>query len=320
MKKLIPSYVRVPLIFATVFCAMEYFIDSGNQPAFIKYPMVLLFLGVFLFLLIAIEIVVSAVDKVTYHLLTEEQKKQLDEAQSLPFTESAFYKNIIKKLTRSNEIEQEADVMLDHNYDGIKELDNVLPPWWVYLFYCTILFAVVYLVRFEIMGGDTQAQEFDKEVAAAKIAVAEYNKTAPDQMSKDKVTLLTDAPSIAAGKDIFMKNCIPCHRPDGGGVIGPNLTDEYWINNGGGIKNVFTTISEGGRDGKGMKSWKTDLKPTDIQKVASYVLSLQGTKPVNPKPTEPEAKKWVDEAAPKGAAQPATTDTTKVATKVVAVK
>ncbi len=320
MKKLIPSYVRVPLIFATVFCAMEYFIDSGNQPAFIKYPMVLLFLGVFLFLLIAIEIVVSAVDKVTYHLLTEEQKKQLDEAQSLPFTESAFYKNIIKKLTRSNEIEQEADVMLDHNYDGIKELDNVLPPWWVYLFYCTILFAVVYLVRFEIMGGDTQAQEFDKEVAAAKIAVAEYNKTAPDMMNRDKVTLLTDAPSLAAGKEIFTKNCIPCHRPDGGGVIGPNLTDEYWINNGGGIKNVFTTISEGGRDGKGMKSWKTDLKPTDIQKVASYVLSLQGTKPVNPKPTEPEAKKWVDEAAPKGAAQPATTDTTKVATKVVAVK
>ncbi len=319
MKKLIPSYVRVPLIFAIVFGAMEYFIDSGNQPAFIKYPMVLLFLGVFLFLLIAIEIVVSAVDKVTYHLLTEEQKKQLDEAQSLPFTESAFYKNIIKKLTRSNEIEQEADVMLDHNYDGIKELDNVLPPWWVYLFYCTILFAVVYLVRFEIMGGDTQAQEFDKEVAAAKIAVAEYNKTAPDQMSKDKVTLLTDAPSIAAGKDIFMKNCIPCHRPDAGGQIGPNLTDDMWIN-GGGIKNVFNTIMEGGRDGKGMISWKATIKPTDIQKVASYVLSLQGTKPLNPKPTEPEAKKWVDEEAPKGAAQPAATDTTKVATKVVAVK
>ena len=319
MKKLIPSYVRVPLIFAIVFGAMEYFIDSGDQPAFIKYPMVLLFLGVFLFLLIAIEIVVSAVDKVTYHLLTEEQKKQLDEAQSLPFTESAFYQNIIKKLTRSNEMEQEADVMLDHNYDGIKELDNVLPPWWVYLFYGTIIFACVYLVRYEILGSDTQAQEFDKEVAAAKIAVDEYNKTAPDQMSKDKVTLLKDATSIAAGKDIFTKNCIPCHRPDAGGQIGPNLTDDMWIN-GGGIKNVFNTIMEGGRDGKGMISWKATIKPSDIQKVASYVLSLQGSKPVNPKPTEPEAKKWVDEAAPKDAVKPAATDTTKVAVKVVAVK
>ncbi len=318
MKKLIPSYVRVPLIFAIVFGAMEYFIDSGDQPAFIKYPMVLLFLGVFLFLLIAIEIVVSAVDKVTYHLLTDEQKKQLDEAQSLPFTESAFYQNLLSKLTRSKEIEQEADVMLDHNYDGIRELDNVLPPWWVYLFYGTIIFAGIYLFRYEVLGSDNQAQEFDKEVAEAKIAVDEYNKTAPDMMNRDKVTLLTDASSLAAGKTIFLANCVACHRPDAGGNIGPNLTDEFWINNGGGIKNVFTTITEGGRDGKGMKSWKTDLKPSDIQRVASYVLSLQGSKPVNPKPTEPEAKKWVDETAPKDGAKPAVTDTTKIATKVVA--
>lgn len=319
MKKLIPSYVRVPLIFAIVFGAMEYFIDSGDQPAFIKYPMVLLFLGVFLFLLIAIEIVVSAVDKVTYHLLTDEQKKQLDEAQSLPFTESAFYQNIMKKLTRSKEIEQEADVMLDHNYDGIRELDNVLPPWWVYLFYSCIIFAGIYLVRYEILGADNQAQEFDREVAEAKIAVDEYNKTAPDQMNKEKVTLLTDATSIAAGKTIFLANCVACHRPDAGGQIGPNLTDDMWIN-GGGIKNVFNTIMEGGRDGKGMVSWKATIKPSDIQKVASYVLSLQGSKPVNPKPTEPEAKKWVDENAPKDAAQPAATDTTKVAAKEVVSK
>jgi cytochrome c oxidase cbb3-type subunit 3 len=319
MKKLIPSYVRVPLIFAIVFGAMEYFIDSGDQPAFIKYPMVLLFLGVFLFLLIAIEIVVSAVDKVTYHLLTDDQKKQLEDAQSIPFTESSFYQDIVKKLTRSKEIEQEADVMLDHNYDGIRELDNVLPPWWVYLFYATIIFAGIYLVRFHVMDGDNQAKEFDKEVAAAKIAVDEYNKTAPDQMSKDKVTLLTDAASIAAGKTIFTTNCVACHRPDAGGQIGPNLTDDMWIN-GGGIKNVFNTIMEGGRDGKGMVAWKATIKPSDIQKVASYVLSLQGSKPVNPKPTEPEAKKWVDENAPKDAAQPAATDTTKVAAKEVATK
>jgi len=319
MKKLIPSYVRVPLIFATVFGAMEYFIDSGDQPAFIKYPMVLLFLAVFLFLLIAIEIVVSAVDNVTYHLLTEEQKKQLEEAQSIPFTESKFYQNLLNKLTRSKEIEQEADVMLDHNYDGIKELDNVLPPWWVYLFYGTIIFAGIYLVRYEILGSDNQAQEFEKEVAEAKIAVDEYNKTAPDQMDKEKVTLLTDATSIAAGKEIFTKNCIPCHRPDAGGQIGPNLTDDMWIN-GGGIKNVFNTIMEGGRDGKGMISWKATIKPSEIQKVASYVLSLQGSKPVNPKPTEPEAKQWVEQGTAKDAAKPAITDTTKVAAKVVAVK
>jgi cytochrome c oxidase cbb3-type subunit 3 len=310
MKKLIPAWVRVPLIFASVFAALEYFIDSGDQPAFIKYPMVSLFLAVFLFLLVAIEIVISAVDNVTYHLLTEEQKKQLDEAQSVPFTESEFYKNILKKLTRTKAIEQEADVMLDHNYDGIRELDNVLPPWWVYLFYGTIVFAAVYLVRFHIAGDYNQDQEYQTEIREAKAAVDKYMETAPDLMSKDKVTLLTDAPSLAAGKALFQTNCIACHRKDGGGQIGPNLTDHYWIN-GGGIKNVFNTIMEGGRDGKGMVAWKTSIKPSDIQKISSYVLSLQGSNPKEPKPTEAEAKEWKEE----GVAPTTVTDSTKVAAK-----
>ncbi len=314
MKKLIPVYVRVPLIFASVFGALEYFIDSGDRPAFIKYPMVALFLVVFLFLLIAIEMVISAVDNVTYHLLTEEQKKVLEDAQSVPFTESAFYQNILKKLTRSKTIEQEADVMLDHNYDGIRELDNVLPPWWVYLFYGTIIFGAIYLVRFQIMGDYNQDQEFQTEMREAKVAVDAYMKTAPDQMNKDKVTLLKDAPSLAVGKDIFTKNCIPCHRADAGGQIGPNLTDHFWIN-GGGIKNVFNTIMEGGRDGKGMVSWKTSIKPSDIQKVASYVLSLQDSNPKNAKPTEQEAKEWKEEAAAAAPVAKAVVDST--ATKVV---
>jgi len=309
MKKILPVYVRVPLIFAFVFGAMEYFIDSGDQPAFIKFPMVGLFLAVFLFLLVAIEIVSSAVDNITYHLLTEEQKKQLDEAQSIPFTESAFYKNILNKLTRTKTIEQESDVMLDHNYDGIRELDNVLPPWWVYLFYGTIIFGAIYLVRYQIMDGNNQVQEFQTEMQEAKVAVEEYLKTAPDMMSKEKVTLLTDATSLAAGKAIYTANCVACHRPDGGGQIGPNLTDNYWIL-GGGIKNVFNTVMEGGRDGKGMVAWKASIKPSDIQKVASYVLSLQETNPKDAKPTEQEAKEWVEEAT-----KVITKDTLKVTNK-----
>lgn len=309
MKKLIPSYVRVPLIFAIVFAALEYFIDSGDRPAFIKFPMVSIFLAVFLFLLIAIEIVVGAVDKVTYHLLSDEQKKQLDEAQSVPFTESKFYQGIMSKLTRSKSIEQEADVMLDHDYDGIRELDNVLPPWWVKLFYATIIFALIYLVRFHVVDDYTQAEEFNKEVAMAEEFKAKNAAAAPDDMSVDKVTLLTDAESIAKGKEIFTNTCASCHKADGGGLVGPNLTDDTWIN-GGGIKNVYKVISEGSPNNPSMVSWKKIIKPTDIQKIASYVLSLQGTKPAGAKAAE--GKKWVEEATPAADVKTAT-DTTKVA-------
>jgi cytochrome c oxidase cbb3-type subunit III len=311
MKKLIPSYVRVPLIFAIVLGAMEYFIDSGDRPAFIKFPMVALFLVVFLFLLVAIEIVVSAVDKVTYHLLTDEQRKQLEEVQSVSFTESKWVQNLMKSMTRSKSIEQEADVMLDHDYDGIKELDNVLPPWWVNLFYATIIFGVIYLVRFHVMDEYTQAQEYDQEVAAANIEIEKNKLNSPkEEITFDKVTLLTDAASLAKGKEIYTNACAACHKADGGGIVGPNLTDEHWIN-GGGIKNVFKLIAEGSKNNPTMVAWAKTLGTKEVQNVASYVLSLQGTKPTGAKPAEGE--KWVEEAVKLEAA--VTTDTTKVAVK-----
>lgn len=294
MKKLIPVYVRLPLIFFIIFGAMEFFIDSGDQPAFIKYPMVGIFLLAFLFLLIAIEITMAAVDNVMYHMMTDEQKKQQEEASSISFTEKEWYKNLVKKLTKSEPLENEGTLLLDHDYDGIKELDNNLPPWWVYLFYGCIVFAVVYLVRFEILDGDNQETEFKKEMAQAQIDIEEYKKTAPDLMDEKTVTLLTEPTELAKGKTIFETNCAACHRADGGGQIGPNLTDDHWIL-GGGIKNVFHTLVNGGRDGKGMVSWKGTLKPKEMQLVASYVLSLKGSNPKDPKAADGEI--WIDENA-----------------------
>lgn len=293
MKKFFPVYVRVPVIFFAVFGAMEYFIDSGDRPAFVKYPMLILFLLVFLFLLIAIEMVTSAVDNVMYQLMTPEQKKELEEVTSVDihFTQRQWYKNLMKKLTRSEPMENEAFLLLDHDYDGIRELDNKLPPWWLYLFYGCIFFGVVYLVKYEVMGGDNQETELRKEMEQAKIDVAKYMLTAPDQMSEEKVTRLTEAVDLEKGKTIFTNNCVACHRADAGGQIGPNLTDDHWLF-GGSIKNVFHTITNGGRDGKGMIAWKATLKPTEIQQVASYVLSLQGSNPKDPK--APDGEVWID--------------------------
>lgn len=302
MKKLIPPYIRVLFIFFSVMGAMEYFIDSGDKPAFIKYPMVSVFLFVLIFLLIAIEITLKAVDTITYSLLSEEEKAKLAHEDSLSLKEKGWYKKLMQRLTKTVPVEDENQLLMDHDYDGIKELDNNLPPWWVYLFYACIIFSVIYLVRYEIMGAPDQETELKNELAQAKVEVEEYMKTAPDLMDENTVVLLDDALSISKGKEIYITNCVACHRADGGGQIGPNLTDDYWIL-GGGIKNLFHTITNGGRDGKGMIAWKGTLKPKEIQAVASYIISLKGSDPKEPK--APEGDVWVDKDAAKSTTIPA---------------
>lgn len=292
MKKIIPAYLRVTVLFFIIFGLIEYFIDSGDRPAFVKFPMVNVILLVVLVLLIAIEIVISAADAIVYQILPEEEKARLAAEANLKLTEKPWFKNLMSKLTRTVPIENEASLLLNHDYDGIKELDNNLPPWWVYSFYACILFAAVYLVRFEILGADNQEMELKKELAQAKIEVAEYMKNAPDLMDEKTVTQLTEAPDLAIGKTLFENNCAACHRADAGGQIGPNLTDDHWIL-GGGIKNIFHTITNGGRDGKGMISWKGTLKPKEIQKIASYIMSLRGSNPKDPK--APDGEIWVEE-------------------------
>lgn len=291
MRKLIPTWVRVPVIFFIIFGVAEYVIDSGSQPAFIKYPAVLLFLLLALCILIAIEAIVAALENILFHKLDEEAKARFlaEKEKSYQFT---WINNIYNKLVgTSKPIEEEGEIILDHNYDGIKELDNNLPPWWVWGFYASIVFAIVYLLRFHVFNGATQVDELNTELAQAKLDVEEYKKNAKDLVDFNTVELLTDAADLSAGKAVFEANCVACHMADGGGGIGPNLTDKHWIL-GGDIKSVFKTVSEGGRSGKGMIAWKAQLKPVEIAQVSSYVLSLQGTTPANPK--EAEGDVWGD--------------------------
>lgn len=294
MKNLIPSYVRVPVVFFIIYGLVEYFVESGDKPAFMEYPAILLFLLLVLIILVAIEAIVGSLENVMMHSLDEEGKERyLAEKNKVP--EFKWLKNLYKKLTGSKPIEEEGEIILDHNYDGIKELDNSLPPWWLYGFYATIIFGAVYLIRYHVLGADNQYTELEKEYAEAERAIEEYKKTAKDLVDFNTVELLTDASDLNKGKQIFETNCVACHMADGGGGIGPNLTDNYWIL-GGGIKNVFKTVSEGGRDGKGMVAWKTLLKPSEIAQVSSYLLQFQGTTPAKPK--APEGEIWIDESAP----------------------
>ena len=291
MRNIFPSYVRVPLAFFTIAGLIEFFVDSGNQPAFIKYPMVMLFLALVLILILAIEAIIASLENIMFQTLDETAKAKYLAAKNkqIKFTWlSKTYKNLVG----TKPIEKEHELILDHNYDGIRELDNDLPPWWLYGFYASIIFAGIYLVKYHVFNGANQYDELETAYAEAKVELEEYKKTAKDLVDFNTVTVLTDASDLSSGKNIFETNCAACHMADGGGGIGPNLTDDHWIL-GGGIKNIFHTISEGGRDGKGMIAWKQSLKPVEMAQVASYILTLQGTTPANPKAAEGDI--WVAE-------------------------
>ncbi len=289
------SVIRVIAFVVLTYFLLEFTIDSGEELAISKYPIIWLILGIVFILSVTMEIIVGALQTVMYAGLSEDAKLRYNAAE-ISKSENRFvwFKKNYKKMMGAKPLTQEQEIVMDHNYDGIRELDNKLPPWWVYLFYASIIFAVVYLARYHIFNGTDQIMEYQNELAQAKIDIDEYKKNNKDLVDINTVELLTDAGELAAGKAIFTENCIACHKADGGGGIGPNLTDDHWIL-GGGIKNVFHTISEGGRAGKGMISWKSDLKPSQIAEVASYVLSLQGTKPAEPKPAEGEI--WKDDKA-----------------------
>jgi cytochrome c oxidase cbb3-type subunit 3 len=174
-------------------------------------------------------------------------------------------------------------LLLDHDYDGIQELDNRLPRWWVWLFNITIVFAVVYLGYYHVLGkGNLSAAQYKQEMALGEVAkqkaLAEFESSmASLQPSKDPAVL-------AQGKETFLTLCAPCHRPDAGGLVGPNLTDDYWIHGSNFVDNL--KIIWDGVPSKGMVTWKGTLKPATIYAAGSYVYSLRGTKPPNPKPPE----------------------------------
>ncbi len=183
----------------------------------------------------------------------------------------------------NNESEPQDPLLLDHEYDGIRELDNKLPRWWVWLFNLSIVFAVVYMVYYHVLGkGQLMAAQYQEEMRIGNQikakATAEFEGSmASLQPSKDPAVL-------AEGKETFLKLCAPCHRPDGGGLVGPNLCDDYWIHGSNFVDNLRTIWN--GVPSKGMVTWKTTLKPGTVYAAGSYIYTLRGTHPKNPKPPE----------------------------------
>jgi len=185
--------------------------------------------------------------------------------------EPSFIETFSKSLTNRVDMEHEDDVLLDHEYDGIHELDNVLPPWWLWLFYGSIVFAVVYLFGYHVFSvWPLSEEEYAIEMEEGRQSVLAYQATLTDRVDENTVTYVVDPGALKNGEEIYTQSCVACHMADGAGGIGPNFTDEFWIH-GCDIKDVFSTIKYGVPE-KGMISWKTQLKPPEIQNVASYIL------------------------------------------------
>jgi cytochrome c oxidase cbb3-type subunit III len=212
-----------------------------------------------------------------------------DKIEEFPEMEN---RTIWQKLGSLKPLSMEHMQVMEHKYDGIAELDNPTPPWFMYLFYSTIVFAVVYMAGYHIVGnGQIMTQEYNEELALAETEREAYMKKFANSVNENNVTLLKDAKSIEDGQKIYLQNCLACHGDKGQGGVGPNITDEYWLH-GGSTKNIFHTITEGVPE-KGMISWKKTLNPIQIQHVVSFMATLEGTKPANGK--EPQGEKYTEE-------------------------
>jgi cytochrome c oxidase cbb3-type subunit III len=251
--------------------------------------------GAVLLLLILVALVAIYVIRVLNYLTAQTLRQQ---GQSIPASKTSsegWWKRFVQKMNASVPVEQEKDIEMDHSYDGIKELDNHLPPWWKWLFYGTIGWAVVYLIAFHLTDTLPLSQdEYKRELALAEEQIKKYEASQP-KVAIDENTLeySNDATSIANGKTVFINNnCGGCHRNDGGGnTIGPNLADEYWLH-GGEIKKVFQTIKNGVVE-KGMPAWGKSMSAQDVRDVTFFVLSLQGTNPPDAKAPQGEIFKTV---------------------------
>lgn len=185
----------------------------------------------------------------------------------------------------------EKKLLLDEEFDGIKELNNPIPAWFNWFFGVTIAFALLYLLIYHVWKiADLQEQEYEKEMQIAEIQKEEYLKKVANSIDEKNVTLVTDAKQLQTGQDLYKANCASCHGQKGEGLVGPNLTDRYWLY-GGKISDVFKTIKYG--TNKGMPSWQKQLNPLQIQQITSYIHSLKGSNPPNAK--EPQGVEETDD-------------------------
>lgn len=249
---------------------------------------------------IAILFMMSYINRIKAELMPAKIKKQLRLLE--------WWNRMDKKVfTAAVPLEKETDIELDHEYDGIKELDNSLPPWWKWGFVITIFFAAVYLFHFHVMGsGKNPTEEYEAQLVQATKQMEAYAAKNKDKVDEDNI-VMADATGIAAGREIFEQTCWACHGKLGEGGAGPNLTDDYWLHKGS-LNDIYQSIKSGYPD-KGMQAWEKQYSPKQISDITSFIKSIHGSNPPNGKAAQGEL--FTDTPADSTAAVTIVTDSLK---------
>ncbi|GAB1444927.1 MAG: c-type cytochrome [Cyclobacteriaceae bacterium] len=299
---------KVKAIFAMMLLSIGTFAQSGNanKGSMWEDPVSLFYVTVGFLIVVAVLVIVVALYLLqVLRYMAKDTAIKRAKAQGIEYKEQpSWWENLNQKLHGFVPIEKEEAIIMDHSYDGIRELDNHLPPWWKWLFYGSIIWGVVYFIAYHVTDSlPLQTEEYNTEVAQAEEQVRKLKAANPGAViDENTVILTTEVTALADGKETFNNICSSCHRMDGGGDIGPNLTDKYW-KHGGSVKDVFKVVRDGVPN-TNMVAWGGALSPEKMQNVSSYLLTLQGTNPPNAKAPEGDLYE-------PAATKPATSDSVK---------
>lgn len=259
----------------------DFWNDPFNHPMFPLYMITALVFVVFLLVMVVAIYIIKILNLFVRKAAEEKAASEGKVYVQQPGWGERFW----QRVNASVPVTEEKTIELEHNYDGIRELDNHLPPWWKWLFYGTIAWGIVYLIVYHVSDSlPLSIQEYENQVTAAEESRLKFLASQPVAViNENTLAYSADAEILTKGKKVFItNNCQSCHRADGGGnVVGPNLTDAYWIH-GGSVKEVFVTIKNGVVE-KGMPAWGKVMSPKDVRDVTFYIMSLQGTNPPAPR-------------------------------------
>ncbi|MFN3840582.1 MAG: cbb3-type cytochrome c oxidase N-terminal domain-containing protein [Cyclobacteriaceae bacterium] len=295
MKKIISLFslflIGIPLWAQDAAPSSSFWSDPLRDPLFPFY-VVIAFVFVVALLVVIVAIYMLQVLNVFIRKAEEEKAAQTGKVYA---PQPGVWTKFWNRINAYRPIEKESEIMLDHNYDGIKELDNHLPPWWTWLFYGSIVWGAIYLIVYHVTDSlPLMDQEYQNEVAIAQEQKVKLLASQPALViDENNLVYEPDEQIIKSGRQVYVVNCASCHMPDGQGNIGPNLTDDYWIH-GGSVTDIFKVIKNGVQE-KGMIPWGPVLSPKQIRDVTFYIKSIKGSNPPNPK--APQGELFKDEDA-----------------------